>query len=434
MRAISLCLRNVFGLLLCMGVSLAEDTQRGIHQFDEGPASVDLRAFLPAPQKQTKNDCVAWSFAYVSFSCQICQERQITQPTRKCDLFSPSFVYSELAGDNDDGLDINAAINFAMNQGCASLETMPLDSAHADSAARREAGLYKATSYAKVESLTEIRRHLSGGFPVILVIRNDQVFNRREALPEPFRWQKTSQQMDADFEEYGPHAVTAVGYDDAKQAVLVMNSLGTEWKDGGFCWVHYDNLLKIPGDRTDVSPYWCLVARVLKIKEGLPAMASMEHKLGTVRFQLDANHEVGIKNDSRRLSPARWRVEDIACNDQTVFLLRKDHLVARLNEVVEVLNDDRKAVWSHLDKGLPQNSEVIMIAATTGTPIHALTRKGQLFQFSTGQGKWSRVVVLNSEDAAIIDLRDNRSQGPLSITTIRGRVFTLDIDEGWTEL
>jgi hypothetical protein len=338
-----------------------------------------------------------------------------------------------LAGQHDDGLHLNDAINFVNEHGCATLQTTPLtpDDEASDSGAEREARIYRPWGHKRVTSLAQIRRHVRNGFPVILVIRNDQVFNRSAALSEAFQWQKTKAEMEADFNRYGPHAICAVGYDDAKQAVLVVNSLGTDWKDGGYCWVHYNNLATIPTVRTDESETWCLEAHVIQVKEELPASVLMKHRLANVRFKLDQQHKVF--NDTRRLSPITWKIQDIACNDHTVFLLRDDHLVARLNKIVDVLEDDADAVWTHLTRGLPANSEVTMIAATTGTSVHALTRGGELFNFDSDSGKWKQVTIPNSENAAVIDLRDGRSHGPLSVTTIRGRVFEFDLDEGWLE-
>ena len=212
-------------LLLVIGsTSSADDSPPPVHQFADGPPSFDLREYLPTPRKQTKNNCVAWAIAYGSLSCQVCQERQTTQPTRSCDLFSPSFIYNELAKHGDDGLHLNDAINYVNEHGCATLQTMPLGSREPDAAATSEAKIYKPWGHKKTTSVAEIRRYIQDGFPVILVVRNDAVFNCKEALAEPFRWKKTRAEMTADFDKFGPHAVCAVGYDDAKQAVLVMNT------------------------------------------------------------------------------------------------------------------------------------------------------------------------------------------------------------------
>ena len=37
----------------------------------------------------------------------------------------------------------------------------------------------------------------------------------------------------------GGHAVLAVGYDDAKQVLIVRNSWGTAWGDGGYFYMPY---------------------------------------------------------------------------------------------------------------------------------------------------------------------------------------------------
>ncbi len=46
----------------------------------------------------------------------------------------------------------------------------------------------------------------------------------------------------------GGHAVSLVGYDDAKGAWLIRNSWGAEWGDGGFAWMSYDDTSGIASD------------------------------------------------------------------------------------------------------------------------------------------------------------------------------------------
>ena len=46
--------------------------------------SADLTKFLPPVGQQTKDgDCVAWALAYASYSCQICQARNRTDPPER---------------------------------------------------------------------------------------------------------------------------------------------------------------------------------------------------------------------------------------------------------------------------------------------------------------------------------------------------------------
>lgn len=61
--------------------------------------SADLAPFLPPVGKQVNDDdCVAWAFAYASYSCQICQSRLRSRPDSEYEIFSPAFVYNQLKG------------------------------------------------------------------------------------------------------------------------------------------------------------------------------------------------------------------------------------------------------------------------------------------------------------------------------------------------
>jgi hypothetical protein len=43
----------------------------------------------------------------------------------------------------------------------------------------------------------------------------------------------------------GGHCMVIVGYDDSKAAYKVMNSWGSDWGDGGFCWISYDTFQQL---------------------------------------------------------------------------------------------------------------------------------------------------------------------------------------------
>ena len=51
----------------------------------------------------------------------------------------------------------------------------------------------------------------------------------------------------------GGHAVTAVGYDDAKRAFRIKNSWGLDWKDSGHFWMPYDFITS-----SDCGDFWML--------------------------------------------------------------------------------------------------------------------------------------------------------------------------------
>ena len=50
----------------------------------------------------------------------------------------------------------------------------------------------------------------------------------------------------------GGHAILAVGYDDAKQALIVRNSWSDKWGDHGYFYMPY----KVAGDSGTSTDFW----------------------------------------------------------------------------------------------------------------------------------------------------------------------------------
>ena len=113
----------------------------------EKPQKLDLKSYLPVPRKQTKHNCVAWALGYANYSCQVCQERRTTKPSEDHDVFSPAYIYNKLNKGEDIGLHVGQAIDFMMQSGCASLETMPLETPAPDAKADNEALLFELESF-----------------------------------------------------------------------------------------------------------------------------------------------------------------------------------------------------------------------------------------------------------------------------------------------
>ena len=121
------------------------------------------------------------------------------------------------------------AINFVKNTGCASMATMPQDTNGATSAAKIEAATYCAVDHERATGLTDIKSYIYEGYPVMLIVFLDPKFMSHDPDTEPYHWSGT--------QTNGLHAISAVGYDDEKQAVLILNSAGPDWKEQGYCWV-----------------------------------------------------------------------------------------------------------------------------------------------------------------------------------------------------
>lgn len=102
------------------------------------------------------------------------------------------------------------------------------------------------TGYKSVTTLSGVKKSLSDGMPVVLAMR---VFSSMSNTPKsgllPMPTNKDTFQ--------GGHAVLAVGYDNEKRVVIVRNSWGTDWADGGYFYMPYE-YLKYGGVRLAVVP------------------------------------------------------------------------------------------------------------------------------------------------------------------------------------
>jgi hypothetical protein len=91
----------------------------------------------------------------------------------------------------------------------------------------------------------DMRTWLSKGIPIVvcysvmedLVRAGNECHNWRE-----FTWDNTKGAF------YGDHCSVVIGYDDAAQRVLVQNSWGRNWADGGFFGVPYSMVPKVFND------------------------------------------------------------------------------------------------------------------------------------------------------------------------------------------
>lgn len=201
------------------------------------PSQIDLSSNFPQVGYQGhQQSCVGWSTAYALKSYQ---ERLETGwgLSQWGHLFSPAFIYHQINGGLDKGARISDALDLIVNKGAATQSTMPYsdtDYLSAPSAAAfSEAANYKAKSWSKVPGKDAIKAQLANKRPVVVGIT---VYGSFETLTgaNPVYNSATGGVK-------GGHAVTIVGYDDAKYggAFKVINSWGTIWGDNGYFWLPY---------------------------------------------------------------------------------------------------------------------------------------------------------------------------------------------------
>lgn len=89
------------------------------------------------------------------------------------------------------------------------------------------------TGYKSVTKLSAIRKGLADGVPVVLAMRVYSSIGKtgkNGMLPMP-----TTKD-----EFQGGHAVIAAGYDNEKKVLIVRNSWGSDWADGGYFYMPYE--------------------------------------------------------------------------------------------------------------------------------------------------------------------------------------------------
>ncbi len=201
------------------------------------PTAVDLSGDFPLPGDQgNQYSCVGWSLGYAIKSYQERVELGWSlEPASH--RFSPAYIYNQLNGGRDHGLIYEEALNFVVDQGVASLASMPYDDqdfwTQPSLAAQQEAAQFKVQSWDTANGILEIKQALANHLPVMLIVHQFQDLNLLRGADSVYNtfvrdW-------------LGQHAVTAVGYDDNRYggSLRVMNSWGQGWGDGGYFWLPY---------------------------------------------------------------------------------------------------------------------------------------------------------------------------------------------------
>ena len=210
------------------------------------PASVDLSAKMPTVGNQgQEGSCVAWASAYAMRGYEARRDVWSSIAPKSADPtlnFSPSFVYNQLDGGRDGGLAIPTALTLLQQKGAATLADMPYVAGQfttqPSAAALSDAAHYKLSTYGYIAptDIISMKTQLAAGIPVILAIN---VYSNFFALGANQVYSGPSGTYQ------GGHAITAVGYDDAKQAVEIINSWGPSWGTAGYGWIGYSALNQI---------------------------------------------------------------------------------------------------------------------------------------------------------------------------------------------
>jgi C1A family cysteine protease len=186
--------------------------------------------------------CVSFAVGFAARSIEQYYKTNATAFSYASNLFSPEFLYNQtkVSAECNSGSSFLTVLDFMKNNGVCTWQTMPYSYSNGCSllpsaAQSSEALNYKIASYSGtyVNDIVGIKSLLLSNHPVMVGVYPDNNFSNATT---DFVWRAYSGTP------YGGHALAIVGYNDEKNAFLVMNSWGTSWGDNGYSWIDYQFL------------------------------------------------------------------------------------------------------------------------------------------------------------------------------------------------
>ena len=201
------------------------------------PERVDLSGRFPTPGSQgAMASCVGWAVGYAAraYYAQIAEGRNIRD---SLNIPSPSYIYGSILKETDRcdaGSKIIDALRL-LQTGALSLRQFPYSLGQCSppsDAQRAKASDFQIISFSLVDyqDVDQVKSELAQGNPVVIGI----------AVGDGFHHLRGNQIYRGSDVSTGNHAITVVGYDEARQAFKIINSWGQAWGAGGFGWIDYE--------------------------------------------------------------------------------------------------------------------------------------------------------------------------------------------------
>ncbi len=196
------------------------------------PASVTLQAKVPPPRRQADtSSCVSWAVTYAAASTAL---RAQTPGL----VLSPSFTYNQVARDAScqSGTAASKTLELLKTVGALPVEEFAFDAGFCGRMPTpdelRRAAKYRIGGWSAFDAtaLETVKQQLYAGSVVTFSIR----------VGPALRALRADAVLEADESTGEGHQMAAIGYDDARKALLIQNSWGTTWGAGGYGWLGYD--------------------------------------------------------------------------------------------------------------------------------------------------------------------------------------------------
>lgn len=210
------------------------------------PASWSLKRYCPIPNDQGQfGTCTSWSTAYAARTiAEAVKNGWVDRNRITSEAFSPIFVYKQIeftkTPNCEEGTCIDDALDLLMDKGVPKFRDFNVKCADYIPADLFPKALsYTIEDYCTLfgsfdgysKKILSVKKSLTQNCPVLIGMKVPDSFDYAKDV-----WVKKENDNDG-----GGHAMCVVGYDDNKYggAMLIMNSWGTSWGNGGFTWVKY---------------------------------------------------------------------------------------------------------------------------------------------------------------------------------------------------
>lgn len=210
-----------------------------------------LKKYSPIPKSQgDTGTCTAWATAYSARTISEAKRHGWNNKsfiTRQA--FSPGFLYNLIRSSHDytcsKGASITNALIQLKNIGVPKYnDFQTLCSYRVANSSYHKAADYKIKDFVRLFNkydsaqikIDRVRKSISEGKPVIIGM------NTPDSFQNSYR-KKVWQPIENPNFNHGGHAITVISYDDSKYggAFEIQNSWGTNWGDGGYIWIKYQD-------------------------------------------------------------------------------------------------------------------------------------------------------------------------------------------------
>ncbi|WP_323769296.1 C1 family peptidase [Antarctobacter sp.] len=302
------------------------------------PSVLSMRAYVPIPGNQgVQGSCVGWATAYAARTLIAARAAEVTNPQAKRQMtLSPAFIFNQIQRTGcENGILISDALALMTEQGVASLASFPYREnscvALPDARVLNEASEFRIKSFTRLWGSKSRNRHVSArralaaGHPVVIGMFLPESFVDFDGS-DYFATDEERAGMQALYEGrqstliLGGHAMTVVGYDDAREggSFEIVNSWGPDWGDAGFFWINYRDFNHFVTQGYEMIPQAPPEARAAP----LSASITLRHITGDI---LQARPESEGYRITRALpSGTRFRVEAQSDTAANVYVIGGD--------------------------------------------------------------------------------------------------------------